>query len=74
MVCAATREEDMPPRRVLAVAALLALAMPFAAAQALPALPFRDPTLPLETRVDDLVGRLTLDEKWRPPSPTRPAR
>src|SRR5687768_8710403 len=26
-------------------------------------LPFRDPTLPLSTRVDDLLGRLTLAEK-----------
>ncbi|WP_425394682.1 glycoside hydrolase family 3 C-terminal domain-containing protein [Actinoplanes rectilineatus] len=25
--------------------------------------PFRDPALPLETRIEDLVGRLTLDEK-----------
>ena len=25
--------------------------------------PFRDPSLPLEQRVDDLVSRLTLDEK-----------
>jgi len=25
--------------------------------------PFRDPALPIDTRVDDLVGRLTLDEK-----------
>jgi beta-glucosidase len=33
-------------------------------AQALAAAePFRDPTLPLERRVDDLVSRLTLDEK-----------
>jgi beta-glucosidase len=28
-----------------------------------PAYPFRDPRLPLERRVEDLVGRLTLDEK-----------
>ncbi|WP_348263845.1 glycoside hydrolase family 3 C-terminal domain-containing protein [Telmatobacter sp. DSM 110680] len=27
------------------------------------ALPFRDPSLPIEKRVDDLVGRLTLEEK-----------
>src|ERR1039457_5047325 len=33
-------------------------------AQALAAAePFRDPNLPLEQRVDDLVSRLTLDEK-----------
>jgi beta-glucosidase len=27
------------------------------------AMPFRDPSLPIERRVDDLVGRLTLEEK-----------
>lgn len=32
-------------------------------AQAVPDLPFRDPDLPMERRVDDLVGRLTLEEK-----------
>jgi beta-glucosidase len=34
-----------------------------AAAIAAPAYPFRDPRLPLDVRVADLVGRLTLDEK-----------
>ena len=33
------------------------------AALADPAYPFRDPRLPLTTRVADLIGRLTLDEK-----------
>jgi beta-glucosidase len=33
------------------------------AAASPPDLPFRDPSLPLSVRVDDLVGRLTLDEK-----------
>jgi beta-glucosidase len=33
------------------------------AAQPVSALPFRNPDLPLEQRVDDLVARLTLDEK-----------
>ena len=32
-------------------------------AGALAAMPFRNPDLPLEQRVDDLLGRLTLDEK-----------
>ena len=27
------------------------------------AMPFRDPSLPIEKRVDDLVSRLTLEEK-----------
>jgi beta-glucosidase len=33
------------------------------AAVAQPAMPFRDPRLPLAARIDDLLGRLTLDEK-----------
>jgi len=59
----------MTPRRLLPlVVALLALvaARPFAARAQSPApadLPFRDPALPLEQRIDDLVSRLTLDEK-----------
>ncbi len=53
----------MAPRRVLAVLALLALAMPLAGASGPPALPFRDPALSVDRRIDDLVGRLTLDEK-----------
>lgn len=47
---------------MLAAALLLAPAIP-GAAHADPAYPFRDPRLPLPARVDDLVGRLTLDEK-----------
>ena len=47
---------------VLAAALLLAPAIP-GAAHADPAYPFRDPHLPLQARVADLVGRLTLDEK-----------
>ncbi|MEU4425995.1 glycoside hydrolase family 3 C-terminal domain-containing protein [Actinoplanes sp. NPDC024001] len=52
-------------QRGLAVlaAALLVVPLTPGAAQADPAHPFRDPSLPLETRVDDLVGRLTFDEK-----------
>ena len=34
-----------------------------ATAGALAAMPFRNPDLPMEQRVDDLLGRLTLDEK-----------
>ncbi|WP_433383851.1 glycoside hydrolase family 3 C-terminal domain-containing protein [Actinoplanes sp. CA-142083] len=47
---------------VLAAALLLAPAIP-GAAHADPTYPFRDPHLSLQTRVDDLIGRLTLDEK-----------
>ncbi|MBG0561031.1 glycoside hydrolase family 3 protein [Actinoplanes aureus] len=52
-------------KRGLAVLAAALLVVPLSpgAAQADPAYPFRDPSLPLEARVDDLVGRLTLDEK-----------
>ncbi|SDT44383.1 glycoside hydrolase family 3 protein [Actinoplanes derwentensis] len=46
----------------IAVAVLLVPLLPDAA-QAEPALEFRDPSLPLTARVDDLVSRLTLDEK-----------
>ncbi|HEY3269183.1 MAG TPA: glycoside hydrolase family 3 C-terminal domain-containing protein [Armatimonadota bacterium] len=45
-------------RVAITIAALI-----MAAAPALAALPFEDPSLPIEQRVDDLVGRLTLDEK-----------
>ena len=42
----------------------LAVALPFGARAQAPAdLPFRNPDLPVEKRIDDLVGRLTLDEK-----------
>lgn len=52
-------------RRLLAVLAATALVAPLVpgTAQAEPDYPFRDPRLPLQARVDDLVGRLTLDEK-----------
>ncbi|MBB2948692.1 beta-glucosidase [Actinoplanes lutulentus] len=48
---------------VLATALLVVPLAPGAAVAADPAYPFRDPSLPLVTRIDDLVGRLTLDEK-----------
>ncbi|MEU8659912.1 glycoside hydrolase family 3 protein, partial [Actinoplanes philippinensis] len=44
-------------------AAVLVLPLSPGAARAEPAHPFRDPSLPLATRLDDLLGRLTLDEK-----------
>ncbi|MBO3737980.1 glycoside hydrolase family 3 protein [Actinoplanes flavus] len=52
-------------RRGLTALAAALLVVPLApgAAHADPAYPFRDPSLPLAARVDDLVGRLTLDEK-----------
>src|SRR5512142_1890332 len=53
------------PRRLLTAltAALLVAPTVPAAAYADPSYPFRDPRLPLQKRIDDLVGRLTLDEK-----------
>src|SRR4051794_13532292 len=57
--------QNGPPRRPLAVVAFALLppaAVP-AAAAAGPSYPFRNPRLALAARVDDLVGRLTLDEK-----------
>ncbi len=52
-------------RRLLTVLAAALLVVPSVpgSAHADPSYPFRDPRLPLQTRVDDLVGRLTLDEK-----------
>jgi beta-glucosidase len=38
-----------------------------------PSLPYLDPSLPLEKRVDDLVSRMTLDEKVRQMQHTAPA-
>ncbi len=55
------------PRPLALLAVLLAaagLGSPFGARAQSPAeLPFRNPDLPVEKRVDDLLGRLTLDEK-----------
>jgi beta-glucosidase len=55
-----------PRLRLAAVALALgaALAAPRGAPAQVPAdLPFRNPDLPVEQRIDDLIGRLTLDEK-----------
>lgn len=51
-------------RTFLAVAGALTaiIATPFEAA-AKPGYPFRNPRLPLDKRIEDLLGRLTLDEK-----------
>ncbi len=54
-----------PHRPVVAALAALVLASVAAHGQAPDpqALPFRNPDLPVEQRIDDLLGRLTLDEK-----------
>ncbi|GIE90626.1 glycoside hydrolase family 3 protein [Actinoplanes regularis] len=55
----------MRKRRGLALLAAALLTVPLAAAPARAdeSFPFRDPNLPLQARIDDLVGRLTIDEK-----------
>ncbi|MCG5464988.1 glycoside hydrolase family 3 C-terminal domain-containing protein [Micromonospora sp. MED01] len=52
-------------RRGITALALALLALPAVPGTALaePTYPFRDPDLPVQARVDDLLGRLTLDEK-----------
>ena len=57
-----------PRRRPIALLVVLlaaaGLTWPFVARAQSPAdLPFRNPDLPVEQRIDDLLGRLTLDEK-----------
>ena len=49
------------PRPLVAALAAALLALPALRAEDL--LPFRDPDLPLARRVDDLISRLTVDEK-----------
>ncbi|MFC4589403.1 glycoside hydrolase family 3 protein [Sphaerisporangium corydalis] len=55
----------MSLRRPLWLAAVFGLLITLLAvpARAAADLPFRDPALPLNTRIDDLIGRLTLTEK-----------
>ncbi|GAA0364813.1 glycoside hydrolase family 3 protein [Microbispora corallina] len=55
----------MSLRRPLSAAAALAVALSLSTAPAAAAddFPFRNPSLPLDRRIDDLLGRLTLDEK-----------
>jgi beta-glucosidase len=51
-------------RRALCAAALAAaLVIPFAPAAQAAVLPYQDPALPVATRVTDLLGRMTLDDK-----------
>ncbi|HEU5472252.1 MAG TPA: glycoside hydrolase family 3 C-terminal domain-containing protein [Actinophytocola sp.] len=47
----------------VSVALMVGLTGPVAAAHRAPAYPFQDPAAPLSARVDDLLRRLTLDEK-----------
>ena len=49
-------------RTTLSVALLALVAVPLGA-QSAPAFPFRNPSLPIEQRITDLMGRMTLDEK-----------
>src|SRR3954452_19498262 len=52
-----------PFRRALVPVVAATLLLAPAPALAAPPLPFRDPALPLATRIDDLLSRLTADEK-----------
>ncbi|BCY07564.1 glycoside hydrolase family 3 protein [Actinoplanes sp. L3-i22] len=52
-----------PRGLALLAAALLTIPLTSVPAHAAESFPFRDPSLPLQARVDDLVGRLTLAEK-----------
>jgi hypothetical protein len=42
---------------------IVSLVLPQASTKGQGTLPFKDPALPIEKRVDDLVGRMTLEEK-----------
>ena len=58
------RSRRRPIALVVVLLAAAGFASPFGArAQAPAELPFRNPDLPVEKRIDDLLGRLTLDEK-----------
>ncbi|MBG0827954.1 glycoside hydrolase family 3 C-terminal domain-containing protein [Planomonospora sp. ID67723] len=59
------RVSRLSPSRPAAAAAVFALALGLCAAPAHAEAdhPFRDPSLPLQQRIDDLLGRLTLEEK-----------
>src|SRR6185295_13917522 len=50
----------IPTLAAIAAAALVLLAAPLAGAQTPP---YKDPSLPVATRVNDLLGRMSLDEK-----------
>ncbi|GLY40679.1 beta-glucosidase [Amycolatopsis sp. NBRC 101858] len=52
-----------PLRRALVPVVAATLLLAPAPALAAPPMPFRDPALPLATRIDDLLSRLTADEK-----------
>jgi beta-glucosidase len=50
------------PRRSFVFLMALACAVTVLRAQQAP-FPFKDPALPLDSRIDDLVARMTLEEK-----------
>lgn len=49
--------------RGLLIISFLSLALPQIGAREQEALPYKDPSLPIEKRVDDMVARMTLEEK-----------
>jgi beta-glucosidase len=62
---AGCRKERRPPARTLPLVLVACLVAPAAVAQQVvpPDAPYRDATLPVEDRVEDLLGRMTLEEK-----------
>src|SRR5215469_12892395 len=53
----------MKQRVLLGILAVAAAIQTAPSQQSTPTMPFRDPSLPLDRRIDDLVSRLTLEEK-----------
>jgi beta-glucosidase len=53
----------MKQRVLLGILAVAAASQTAPSQQSTPTMPFRDPSLPLDRRIDDLVSRLTLEEK-----------
>ena len=47
------------------IAVVLSLSFPARSQEAPATAPYKNPAVPLEQRVDDLIGRMTLDEKSR---------
>ena len=68
LVSSFTRSKNMRTNRVIILIILLSMTaavvkFPIGTGQIIPAAPYLNPSLPLEKRVDDLVSRMTLEEK-----------
>ena len=60
-------------RPMLLIAVLTACFFCYAGSQEYKGLPYMNPALPVDARVDDLVGRMTLEEKISQTLNTAPA-